>query len=177
MRLSFPVMAEAGKPQTSPPVPPLAPQGRESWLFRASRLEFASIAIAVALLIFSVGEWLDWLVLDKVLPFRTMVAADGVVAALAGLLLFKVLADARRRHREMLRHMETIAEMNHHIRNALQVIAYHNVSHPSSGQAVDQVGEAVERIEWALREVLPERRLADAEPGAEPHQPERRRNR
>lgn len=167
-------MAEAGKPQ--PEVPRAAPvfKGRESWLFRASRMEFASIAAAVALLIFSVGEWLDWLVLDKVLPFRTMVAADAVVAALAGLLLFKVLADARRRHRDLLRHMETIAEMNHHIRNALQVIAYHNVSHPSSGQAVEQVGEAVERIEWALREVLPERRLA--EPGPEPHQPERRRS-
>jgi ABC-type bacteriocin/lantibiotic exporter with double-glycine peptidase domain len=166
-------MAEAGKPQPEPPLPVPASKVRESWLFRASRLEFASIAAALALLIFTLGEWLDWLVLDKVLPFRTMVIADAVVAALAGLLLFKVLADARRRHREMLRHMETIAEMNHHIRNALQVIAYHTVSHPSSGQAVDQVGEAVERIEWALREVLPERRLA--EPGAAPHQPERRR--
>ena len=167
-------MAEAGRPQPERPGAAPSSRGRESWLFRASRMEFASIAAAVSLLIFSVGEWLDWLVLDKVLPFRTMVAADAVVAALAGLLLFKVLADARRRHRELLRHMETIAEMNHHIRNALQVIAYHNVSHPSSGQAVDQVGEAVERIEWALREILPERRLA--EPGATPHQPERRQN-
>ena len=139
-------MAEAGKPQ--PEVPRAAPASkvRESWLFRASRMEFASIAMAVALLIFSLGEWLDWLVLDRILPFRAMVVADAVVAALAGLLLFRVLADARRRHRDLLRHMETIAEMNHHIRNALQVIAYHNVSHPSSGQAVDQVCEAVERI-------------------------------
>ena len=165
-------MAEARRPQPEMPRAAPASKARESWLFRASRLEFGSLAAAVALLIFSVGEWLDWLVMDKLLPFRTMVAADAAVAALAGLLLFKVLADARRRHREMLRHMETIAEMNHHIRNALQVIAYHNVSHPSSGQAVEQVGAAVERIEWALREILPERRLAAEE--ELPHQPERR---
>ncbi len=165
-------MAEAGRPQPEPSEAAPARPGRESWLFRASGLEFASIAATVSLVIFSVVEWLDWLVLDKVVPFHSMVAADAAVAAVTGLLVFKVLADARRHHREVLRHMETIAEMNHHIRNALQVIAYHNVNHPSSGQAVDQVGEAVERIEWALREILPERRLAQEEL---PHEPERRR--
>jgi len=167
-------MAEAPKPEAPLPGAGSASKARQSWLLRASRLEFGSIAAAVALLIFTLGEWLDWLVLDRVLPFRAMVAADAAVAALAGLLLFKVLAGARRHHREMLRHMETIAEMNHHIRNALQVIAYHNVSHPSSEQAVEHVSEAVERIEWALREVLPERRVAEEEL---PHQPERRHNR
>ncbi|HXZ26797.1 MAG TPA: hypothetical protein VEG08_02240 [Terriglobales bacterium] len=166
----------AGAAQPEPPLPGAADavRARKSWLLRASRMEFGIIAAGAALLIFSLGEWLDWLVVDQVLPFRTMLAADALVAALAGLLLFKVLADARRHHRETLRHMETIAEMNHHIRNSLQVIAYHNVSHPSSEQAVRQVGEAVERIEWALREVLPERRLAEEGP---PHVPERRRPR
>jgi hypothetical protein len=168
-------MADAAKPEPDLPSPAGVSKARKSWLLRASRVEFGSIAAALALLIFSVGAWMDWLVLDRMLSYRAMLASDVAVAVLAGLLLFKVLADARRHHRETLRQMETIAEMNHHIRNALQVIAYHNVSHPSSGQAVEQVGEAVERIEWALREVLPERRLGESE--AEPHQPERRRRR
>jgi hypothetical protein len=43
--------------------------------------------------------------------------------------------------------------MNHHIRNALQVITFY-----SRAGAKQQVGivEAVERIQWALREVLPQ---------------------
>lgn len=166
-------MAEAPQPEPLPPSPAGTSKARKSWLLRASRLEFGSLAAAVALVIFSVVEWLDWLVLDKLVRFRAMVAADAAVAALTGLLLFKVLQDARRHHREVLRQMETIAEMNHHIRNALQVIAYHNVRHPSSDQAVEHVGEAVERIEWALREVLPERRVEEEEL---PHEPERRHN-
>ena len=165
-------MADAPELEPASPSPAPASKGRKSWLLRASGLEFASIAAALALLIFSVGAWMDWLVLDRMVSYRAMLASDVAVAVLAGLLLFKVLQDARRHHREVLRQMETIAEMNHHIRNALQVIAYHNVRHPSSDQAMEHVGEAVERIEWALREVLPERRLEEED--ELPHEPERR---
>jgi hypothetical protein len=169
----FPLVPEGVKPGIGPSDAASASKAGKSWLFRASHRKLASIAATVALLIFSVGEWLDRLAMNKVLPFHTMAAGDAAVAVLTGLLLFKVLADARRHHHELLRQMETIRDMNHHIRNALQVIAYHNVSHSSSEQAVEHVGEAVERIEWALREVLPEWRLAD-EDGLS-HQPERRR--
>jgi 1,2-phenylacetyl-CoA epoxidase catalytic subunit len=49
--------------------------------------------------------------------------------------------------------LRVIAEMNHHIRNALQVITFYT----RKGQK-QEVGivEAVERIQWALREVLPQ---------------------
>ena len=42
--------------------------------------------------------------------------------------------------------------MNHHIRNALQVIAYHNVTERSE-RAIQQVNAEVVRIESVLREV------------------------
>ena len=41
--------------------------------------------------------------------------------------------------------------MNHHVRNALQVIAYSD----NSTEQPSVVQDAVRRIEWALREVLP----------------------
>ena len=44
--------------------------------------------------------------------------------------------------------------MNHHIRNALQVIAYANLT-SDKDESVELIHRSVERIEWALREVLP----------------------
>ena len=56
-----------------------------------------------------------------------------------------------------MRWLQRIAELNHHIRNALQVIAYHNVPERSERE-IQQVNKAVIRIESVLREVLPERK-------------------
>jgi TolA-binding protein len=44
--------------------------------------------------------------------------------------------------------------MNHHIRNALQVIAYANAT-GDPDESMKLIRSSVERIEWALREVLP----------------------
>jgi hypothetical protein len=45
--------------------------------------------------------------------------------------------------------------MNHHVRNALQVVIYAASAHKDDDLA-EQVREAVRRIDWALKEVLPE---------------------
>ena len=52
----------------------------------------------------------------------------------------------------MVDRLQRIAELNHHIRNALQVIAYHNVPERSE-RAIQQVNAEVVRIEGVLREV------------------------
>jgi hypothetical protein len=52
--------------------------------------------------------------------------------------------------------LRRIAELNHHIRNALQVIACDKV--PERSERAIQVNKAVIRIELVLREVLPERK-------------------
>ncbi len=53
--------------------------------------------------------------------------------------------------------MKTIAELNHHIRNALQVIKFLGGQQRSALDAMQLqlINDSVERIEWALREVLP----------------------
>jgi hypothetical protein len=52
--------------------------------------------------------------------------------------------------------------MNHHIRNALQVITYATAA--DTEESVELIRDSVERIEWALREVLPGHVTTPADP-------------
>ena len=57
----------------------------------------------------------------------------------------------RLRDRYLAERLRTIALMNHHVRNALQAIKYARYSKDD----VRVIEQAVARIEWALREILP----------------------
>ena len=70
---------------------------------------------------------------------------------IAGLTVF---AYARAKTRHITNRLNTIRLINHHIRNALQVIRYASYI-PSTGPHVAEVEDAIKRIDWALREVLP----------------------
>jgi hypothetical protein len=60
-----------------------------------------------------------------------------------------------RERRDFVRErLRPISEMNHHIRNALQVISFYSYR-DQDDKAVDLLKQAVNRIEWALNEVLP----------------------
>jgi hypothetical protein len=87
-------------------------------------------------------------------PGRDLLLASSLlVGTVAGVLVY-VLSLRERQHQAYVEcRLRVIAEMNHHIRNALQVITFY-----SRNGAKQQVGivEAVERIQWALREVLPQ---------------------
>jgi len=84
---------------------------------------------------------------DLILLFSFLV---GLVAA--ALVYFLSVRERQRRAYVDCR-LRVIAEMNHHIRNALQVITFY--SRRGEKQEVGVI-EAVERIQWALREVLPQ---------------------
>lgn len=72
----------------------------------------------------------------------------GVIAGLT------VFAYARAKMRYITQRLNTIRLMNHHIRNALQVIRYASYIQSTSPH-VAEVEDAIRRIDWALREVLP----------------------
>jgi biopolymer transport protein ExbB/TolQ len=78
--------------------------------------------------------------------------AGGAVALALGLLVFQILTNIQGRYQAMLERLWRIAELNHNIRNALQVIAYHNVPERNE-RAIQQVNAEIVRIESALREV------------------------
>ena len=74
------------------------------------------------------------------------------MALAVALLVFKILTEVQWRYQQMVDRLQRIVELNHHIRNALQVIAYHNVTERSE-RAIQQVNAEIVRIEAVLREV------------------------
>jgi len=72
-------------------------------------------------------------------------------AVLLGLVVFVY---ERRREKELLRKLRVIELMNHHVRNALQPVMYLPYSHDQELQ-LNTIRDAVQRIDWALREILP----------------------
>ncbi len=125
------------------------------WLSRASRVQLllASVVFALAVWVVDVG-------LDRVMILlgdtrgQLLFLSDAITAVLAGAMMLWVLLIQRTRHIETEQRMQVIAEMNHHVRNALQVISYWGVQERDR-QQLRFIHEAVDRIEWALRDVLP----------------------
>ena len=130
---------------------------QQPWIVRISRVHRALVSFAVAASIFLSGGVLDWLVTHQYLPRISLMLAGAGVALAVGVLVFQILTDIQERYQAMLDRLRRIAELNHHIRNALQVIAYHNVPERSERE-IQQVNKAVIRIESVLREVLPKRK-------------------
>jgi len=130
---------------------------RPPWIGALSARRNAFAGLSAALLLFAGGCTLDWLVSSRLIPTRTTLIWVALVASLVGSLVFKVLCDAGDRRRALVTRLQTIADINHHIRNALQVIAYHARSGSGrSDRVMEDVDAAVSRIEWVLREVLPQ---------------------
>ena len=101
--------------------------------------------------IFVLGVGLRTL-LDRAGVSGVTAAIDNLLTGvLAGLLVFLY---ERHQHKLVLDRMRIIAEMNHHVRNALQPILYSPFLKEQAEQ-VRLIQESTRRIEWALREVLP----------------------
>jgi predicted PurR-regulated permease PerM len=121
---------------------------QQPWFAIISRVQRALVGLAVAAFILLSGGVLHWFVTRQYLP-RILVTLAGAAAALAlGWLVFQILTNIQQRYQALRR----IAELNHHIRNALRVIVHHNVPKRSE-RAIQQVNEEVVRIESALREI------------------------
>ncbi len=98
--------------------------------------------------------------------FERMLYRDGVnrkvifaeAATLTGIVVASLFLQYARslqtRRRLVQARLEVIADMNHHIRNALQVRSYGTASHENQRET-EMMRDAISRIEWALREVLP----------------------
>ena len=116
-----------------------------------------SLSILVVALVSSLGFGLDLLLVKEGLPRRDMMIFSNTLTGLiAGWLFYSFAQHERSRHELMRERMRTVAELNHHIRNALQVIKFWGgtQSHIDSVQ-LQLINDSVDRIEWALTEVLP----------------------
>jgi len=117
-----------------------------------SSVRRALVGLAVGAFVFLSGGVLDWFVTHQYLPRISLTLAGVAVALAVGLLVFQILTDIQQRYQAMLDRLLRVTELNHHIRNALQVIAYNNGLERSE-RAIQQVNAEVARIESVLREV------------------------
>jgi len=116
------------------------------------------VSLLVVVIVSLIGILLDWLLVKEGLPRLDMlIFSNGLTGLFAGGLFWQMAREAKASRDLVAERMKTIAELNHHIRNALQVIKFLGVQNSSSLDAVQLqlVNDSVDRIEWALREVLP----------------------
>ncbi len=112
-----------------------------------------AFALVVSALVFGFALGLQWIVYDRYLHENGIRIVGSAIAAAVSVLLVLVLETSARNQRlREIKRLETIALLNHHIRNALQAI----VSSSGSTNSTDTIRTSVERIEWALGEVLPD---------------------
>ena len=116
------------------------------------------VSLLVAVVVSLIGIVLDWLLVKEGLPRLDMlIFSNGITGLFAGGLFFQMAREAKASRDLMAERMKTIAELNHHIRNALQVIKFLGGQKRTGLDAVQLqlINDSADRIEWALRELLP----------------------
>ena len=114
---------------------------------------FAKSAVAL-LVVAGISYLLEVRLHHQGVPSRYLILLSNLLVGLvAAALVYVLSAREQQRQAHIECRLRVIAEMNHHIRNALQVITFY--TRKGEKQEVGNV-EAVERIQWALREILPQ---------------------
>ena len=127
---------------------------QDSWVFRASEKKVRALAGGVGLAVFGSAMLIDKVLIRRERPKLTM-AWNATAGFVAGWLAMKSFDRERERRRHIAERLKMIGDLNHHVRNALQSIQLSAYS--TQDQAIiASVGDSVQRIEWALREIVPE---------------------
>lgn len=116
------------------------------------------ISIIVAVIVSAIGFVLDYVLAKEGLSrFGMLIFSNGLTGMFAGGLFYQLAREEKARSELVRARMKTIAELNHHIRNALQVIRFlgGQQRHGLDAMQLQLINDSVDRIEWALREVLP----------------------
>jgi hypothetical protein len=111
-------------------------------------------AVAVGIVSFLATELLRYLLVPDIGRAPERLLAEFLSALIVSCLTAKLLSISRERQRLTLARMQVIGEMNHHIRNALSPVSL-SLDATEDQQLKQIISEAVDRIDWALREILP----------------------
>lgn len=112
----------------------------------APRLRSFGLGALLAALVFALGYVFDLLVVRD--PHWVI----GDALALGTLIGLVVFGYEERRARMVAEQIRIIRDMNRYIRNELQVIVS---ATPENGTRASAIGQCVDHIDWALREILP----------------------
>lgn len=143
----------------------------ESFWTRRSGL----LTTVIAIVVFTVNLLQDiFLSAEGFSRWGIVILSDIITGAIAGALFYQFAKNEKNRRELIRERMRTIAEVNHHIRNALQVIKFWGAQHQNCSldeMQIQLMKDSVDRIEWALREVLPKYPTPPGAPVPEPNQP------
>jgi hypothetical protein len=115
---------------------------------------WAALLISSLLVFAHIG--LDTLLLRSGGSRRTIALESSIIIGIVTfVLLLEIFRYSRQRRQQIVQRLETIDEMNHYIRNALQVISFNARPVSRNDAEFAEIQQAVRRINWALREVLP----------------------
>lgn len=134
--------------QSLPPARSIAPARAGSWAL------IMGIALGVGLVSFLSTELMHYWLVPDLGRNRERLLAEALSALVVTCLIARLAYMARRQQRLTLARMQVIADMNHHIRNALAPISL-SVDAIENQQLIRIISDGVDRIDWALREVLP----------------------
>ncbi|MGA9510044.1 MAG: hypothetical protein WBV55_15610 [Candidatus Sulfotelmatobacter sp.] len=124
------------------------------WIEPNSRRFILFAALGVGIVSFLATELMHSLLVPDIGPHPERLLAEGLSALVVSCLVAKLVHMSRERHRLVMARMQVIAEMNHHIRNALSPVAL-SLDETDNQELNRVIVEAVDRIDWALREILP----------------------
>jgi hypothetical protein len=115
------------------------------------RVKFVSLG--VGLIAFLVSEFMHYRLVPDIGRHWERLLAEGVSALVVALLTAKLMHAKNERREAALLRLQVISAMNHHIRNALAAVVLTTDSIQNE-QCIRVISESVDRIEWALREIL-----------------------
>lgn len=126
----------------------------EAWMRPTSWRFVLGAPLGVGAVSFLATELMHYILVPDIGRSHERLLAEGFSALIVSCLTAKLVQISRERHRLTMARMQVIAEMNHHIRNALSPVSL-SVDASEDGQLRRVICEAVGRIDWALREILP----------------------
>jgi len=127
--------------------------GRADWVRLTAPERGIVVAGLVGLVSFAATEFMHYLLVPDLGHRWERWLAQGVSALVVALLTAKLVDAANQRREAALLRMQVISEMNHHIRNALSAISL-SADSIENQQCMQVISNSVDRIEWALREIL-----------------------
>ena len=112
------------------------------------------IVLAFGGFVFLVSELMHSLLVPDLGRHAERMVAEGVTALVVSFLAAKLLSGALEWQRATTARLQVIQLMNHHVRNALNEISLSTFAIENQ-ESIKTISEGVERIDWALREILP----------------------
>jgi hypothetical protein len=118
--------------------------------YPVSRLYASFFALVVAL----TGILIDALLIRAGLSrFDVLIVSNILTGGVAGVAWWLFAIREHEQRAADLERLRIVSEMNHHVRNALQVIVYYGSQ--MEDQSRGDMQRAIERIQWSLQTILP----------------------